>query len=481
MEFTNASAAQSPPTIYDDLKRILSPEATVFLTSNTNLATAGVTEQWNAFGSPIYVVYAKPASSDDVKTIVKYAGEQNVPFLAIGGGHGYSTTTSALKGGIGIDLGNFRDVKVDAENNRLTVGGGVVFNDIFDPLNAVGKEIQTGSCSYVGMVGATLGGGIGPYQGIHGLLLDALKSVTIVTGSNEIVTASEEENSDLFWGIRGAGQNFGVVTSATYQIFDQTNNGNAFNGDFVYPASAKETIFTLAKSISNDQPDALSMFPSIIYDFQTQQTAIMMSVIYVGPESEGQKYMQPFIDNGPIRQDVKVLPWNTLVKENRFGVDALACMKGGKHSVYGLNVKEFDVATYVDLVDSFESFHKNNPANVASILVLELFPNRVTQLVPDDATAFPYRSNLGYMFMSFIFADEAAAATAEAFAMATRDKLLISGGIKNPIEVYVNYAHGDEGSVAWYTERKLPKLLELKKQWDPKGLFNWSNPFNVAV
>jgi fumiquinazoline A oxidase len=79
------------------------------------------------------------------------------------------------------------------------------------------------------MVGAALGGGIGPYQGVHGLLLDDLKSVTIVTGSGEIVTASEKENSDLFWGLRGAGQNYGIVTSATFQIHDQTNHPKALN------------------------------------------------------------------------------------------------------------------------------------------------------------------------------------------------------------------------------------------------------------
>lgn len=120
------------------------------------------------------------------------------------------------------------------------------------------------------MVGATLGGGIGPYQGIHGLLLDALESVTMVTGSGEIVTASEQENDELFWGMRGAGQNFGIVTSATYKVHDQTNDGMALNGDFVYPASAKESIFQLVKSLEKDQPDELSIFPSIMFDMPTQ-------------------------------------------------------------------------------------------------------------------------------------------------------------------------------------------------------------------
>ncbi|KAI1404331.1 hypothetical protein F4819DRAFT_138402 [Hypoxylon fuscum] len=88
----------------------------------------------------------------------------------------------------------------------------------------------------------------------------------MVTGSGEIVTASEADNRDFIWDIRGAGQNFGIVTSATYQIHEQTNNGMAFNGDFVYLASAKDTIFGLVKSLQHNQPNELSMFLSIMFD-----------------------------------------------------------------------------------------------------------------------------------------------------------------------------------------------------------------------
>lgn len=258
-------------------------------------------------------------------------------------------------------------------------------------------HIETGSCSCVGVVGAALGGGIGPYQGVHGLLLDDLKSVSIVTGSGEIVTASQDVNSDLFWGLRGAGQNFGIVTSATFQIHDQTNNGMALNGDFVYPASSKEAIFELVQSLNENKPDQLSLFGIIMFDRQTQQTVLMMSAIYVGPEDEGMRYMKPFIEQNPLRQSVSLLPWNRLIKDNRFGVDALACMKGGNHSVMGMNLYKFDTATYVGLVDKFDNFYAQNPSLVASLVVLELFPNTVTRSVPDEATAYPYRDALGYL------------------------------------------------------------------------------------
>ena len=115
------------------------------------------------------------------------------------------------------------------------------------------------------MVGATIGGGIGVYQGLHGLIIDALESVTIVTGKGDIVNASLSENSDLFWGIRGAGHNCGLITSATYKLHNQTNRGRALNGDFLFPVSENATIFNILKSFAGNQPDALALTSAIQY------------------------------------------------------------------------------------------------------------------------------------------------------------------------------------------------------------------------
>ena len=116
------------------------------------------------------------------------------------------------------------------------------------------------------MIGAAVGGGVGPYTGLHGLIIDALLSVRIVTGSGDIVTASEIENADLFWAIRGAGHNFGVITSATFQIYDHTNGGCATNIDMDFPASANGTVFALLESFQANQPAELSLLTSAHYN-----------------------------------------------------------------------------------------------------------------------------------------------------------------------------------------------------------------------
>jgi hypothetical protein len=98
------------------------------------------------------------------------------------------------------------------------------------------------------MLGATLGGGVGRYQGLHGMILDSLLSVRMVTGTGDIVTASATQNPELFWGMRGAGFNYGIVVSATYRIYDLTAK-NVMNADMIFPASASDQLWDALKNL----------------------------------------------------------------------------------------------------------------------------------------------------------------------------------------------------------------------------------------
>lgn len=126
--------------------------------------------------------------------------------------------------------------------------------------------LATGSCSCVGVVGATIGAGLGRYQGLHGLIMDSLISVRVITAEHEIITVSAQENSDLFWGLRGAGMNFGVIMSATYRIYDLENNGNALNADLVFPASVNASYYERLKTFEDVLPARLSLFTLITYN-----------------------------------------------------------------------------------------------------------------------------------------------------------------------------------------------------------------------
>ncbi len=124
-------------------------------------------------------------------------------------------------------------------------------------------EIGTATC--VGMIGATLSGGVSSLQGKHGLLIDTLLSVRLITAAGTAITVSNQQNADLFWALRGAGANFGIVTSATYKVFDATNGGQVLSTNFEYFASANRSIWEILKSFDNKLPPNLALNIAVQY------------------------------------------------------------------------------------------------------------------------------------------------------------------------------------------------------------------------
>jgi len=114
-----------------------------------------------------------------------------------------------------------------------------------------------GNAECVGIMGATLGATIGPFQGLFGLGLDSLLSVRLVTATGQIITVSETEHPDLFWGLRGAGANFGIVTSATFRVHDAPNGGLVTSADFLYPSSANVSLWEALKTLDGNIPNEL--------------------------------------------------------------------------------------------------------------------------------------------------------------------------------------------------------------------------------
>ena len=111
-----------------------------------------------------------------------------------------------------------------------------------------------------------MGAGIGPLMGHRGLMSDALESVRMVTADGKLATASKSENADLFWAVRGAGSNFGVVTSATFKVYDITNKGQVMIADLVYPAVVNQSFWRILQSFDHDLPSRLAMTGVGLYD-----------------------------------------------------------------------------------------------------------------------------------------------------------------------------------------------------------------------
>ncbi|KAK8024486.1 FAD-dependent oxidase [Apiospora rasikravindrae] len=484
---SNALTIQERQSITQTFQTAMTPKTKIILASDPHYANETI-QRWTVYEEPTYAAAIIPATASDVQNIVKIAGRLRIPFMATGGGHGLSITLHNLKNGISIDLSQFKKVSVDAKANTVTVGGGNVFGDVFDPVWGAGKEmdfvcfaykmgVATGSCACPGVVGATIGGGVGRLQGLHGLLIDNLLSVQIVTADGRLLTASEKENSDLFWGVRGSGPNFGIVLSATYKIYDQTNGGMAVNADFIFPINQSHNHWETLKEVEKTMPPELALISGINYNEAYGGANILVNAVYYGPRDKGLALVEPFKRNNPIVTNITYVPTQQLVSVAAFGLFADAqCDKGRTVNTYTVGAKAVDVATWDAHTKNFTQLYKDFPQARKSNAFLETFPNQGVLRVDASATSFPqsHREITNYVLWGYNYDDSKIDKQINQFASDARSAFAASSGF-DELEMYVTYAHGDEGPQAWYRE-KLQQLVQLKKKWDPKGLFSFMNP-----
>src|SRR5438445_7364617 len=162
-------------------------------------------------------VIVRPLDVDDVVSAVSFACEEGLPVAVRGGGHGVAGHCVG-DGSLVVDLRLMRDVVVDSQARTATCGGGALWEDLDPPCQRHGLATPGGTFGDTGVAGLTLGGGIGHLMGPHGLTLDNLVATKVVTADGAVVHASEEENADLFWALRGGGGNFGVVVEFTFRL-----------------------------------------------------------------------------------------------------------------------------------------------------------------------------------------------------------------------------------------------------------------------
>ena len=122
-----------------------------------------------------------------------------------------------------------------------------------------------------------------------------------------------------------------------------------------------------------------------------------MSVAYIGPLEEGKKLVQPLIDLNPLASSITEIPWKDIEPVSKFGVDKFACIKGGKHSVYSINLYQIDVPTLVSFTTYLDGVFKQYPGLQRAIWAIVQYPNRVIKSIPDQETAYAWRNTVGYV------------------------------------------------------------------------------------
>jgi FAD/FMN-containing dehydrogenase len=252
------------------------------------------------------VVY--PTSVEDVSKAVLFSTANSLHLATVGGGHATSGSSST-HGGLCIDLSKMRIVTVDVEKKTVTAQGGALWEHVDAELAKYGLGAVGGTVNHTGIGGLTLGGGYGYLSPRYGLTIDNLLSVELVLANGKIVTASETENKDLFWAVRGAGAAFGVVTSFTYQAHDQNND--VWGGMLVFPPPLLAEVMAFANTILEGPQGDKVMLVGFGAPPPAHQPVIMAIVFYNGSEEEGKAFYEPLLKLGPLANMTTVMPFSS--------------------------------------------------------------------------------------------------------------------------------------------------------------------------
>ena len=216
-----------------------------------------VRQIWNAMIDRRPALIARCKSPEDVVQAVKFAREHNVLVSIRGGGHNIAGN-AVCDDGLMIDLSLMKSVQVDAKARRATVEPGCTLGDFDAAVQAHGLATPLGINSTTGVAGLTLGGGFGWLSRKYGMTIDNLLSADVVTADGSQVHASETENADLFWGLRGGGGNFGVVTRFEFQLHPV--GPEVLSGLIVFPFDQAKSVLTQFARFTEKMPDELNVW-----------------------------------------------------------------------------------------------------------------------------------------------------------------------------------------------------------------------------
>jgi FAD/FMN-containing dehydrogenase len=257
-----------------------------------------VREIWNAMIDRRPSVIVQCAEADDVLHAISYARDNGLEISVRGGGH--NIAGSALcNNGVMIDFSNMTGVKVDAQKKRAYVEPGATLGDFDKATQAHGLATPVGINSTTGIAGLTLGGGFGWLTRKYGMTVDSLISAKMVTADGRKIQVSEDENTDLFWAIRGGGGNFGVVTQFEFALYPV--GPEILAGLLVFPIDQAKQVLEKYREFVKSAPEELSIWvvlrkapplpflPVAVHG----KEVVVLAIFYAGDIAEGEKFIDP--------------------------------------------------------------------------------------------------------------------------------------------------------------------------------------------
>jgi FAD/FMN-containing dehydrogenase len=427
---------------------------------------------WNAMIDRRPAAIARCAGVADVIDCVKFARERGIRLSIRSGGHNIAGLSLA-EGGLVVDLSHQKGIRLDLEKQTARVQSGVTLGDIDRETTAFGYVVPSGVVSETGLAGLTLGGGFGWLTRKFGWTSDNLLSADVVTAEGELVRASEKENADLFWGLRGGGGNFGIVTSFEFQM--RKVGPIVAAGLILYPMERAQEVVAFYREFSANAPDELTCLlvlrlapPAPFLPQEVHGKPIVgIAVCYAGDAGKGMEAVKPVKEFGePLVDLIQPKPFTA----HQSLLDS--AQAPGRNYYWksdylpGLSAAAADV-----IMEHTAAF----PSPESAVLVFQL--GGAVSRIPDESSAAAHRDVKYILNVAGSCIDPALTDGMVSWARGVWSAMRphSTGG------AYVNFLTEEEGAdrvTEAYSAAKLEKLTAVKNKYDPSNFFRMNQ--NIA-
>ncbi|KAL1999572.1 hypothetical protein VTN02DRAFT_4335 [Thermoascus thermophilus] len=459
------------PELVRDLVSRLDPSTKVVTRDQPEYETA--IARWSQASVKAAGAVAFPRAAEEVSKIVVFASQHQVDLAVKCGGHATGGTNSS-DGGLVIDLGGMRAVTVDARKKIITAQGGALWEDVNKAAAQHGLATVGATVDKVGIGGLTLGGGFGWLSGQYGAVIDNLVRATVVLASGQIVEASEQDNSDLFWAIRGAGHNFGVVVEFQYAAHEQPNN--VFAGTLTFAPDKLDALINVFNQ-RHWSPNPRAAFHCTFVKPPETGPVVAVTLFYNGDESQARTHFASILNLGPTTSTVSSMPYpqaNEMIKD----------APGGRKSLKGATFNPPIRNEFAQwLWQEFTSKVTQDPDLGRTTISIEFYDMTRVAGVPVKKTAFPTRGFFQTGIIKLRWTDPGKDDEVRAWGRCLQAKCREE--IKENITVqpqsgalleYANYSEPDDLQFTAPFGPNQKTLAQLKAKYDPSCLFNKTNP-----
>jgi len=425
---------------------------------------------YNAIHNRRPAVVVQALDEGDVIATINFARDGGHDLAVRGGGHsapGYGT----CDGGVVLDLGSIRNVRVDPKAGTVRVGGGATIGDLDHATYPYGLAVPAGFLSTTGVGGLTLGGGIGYLNRRCGLTCDNLLSADVITADGRRVTASRDENPDLFWALRGGGGNFGVVTSFEFRTHPVKD---IVGGPIVFELEAAPDVIRIWRDYLREAPRELGAFfgfhrapplPFIPEDRHLDNVCMLVTC-WSGDPAGADEALAPLREAGPvIGEHVGPMPYPAL--QSAFDALLPAGLCSYWKSDFGGDIDDAAIAAHLE--------HGSRVPNVHSAMHIYPLDGAVSD-VGSDETAFGSRDARFAVNIVGFWPDSADTEAFKSWVRGYYDAVHPFSGFEGG---YTNFMEAeDQSRVRENYGPSYERLARVKAEWDPGNLFHLNQ--NIA-